>query len=146
MIRPSRIFGQGEWRKTVIYASGAAICHLDWLVDDDTMVIEVEEVFMFLLASSYDLQTAYDKKLASLASDLRGELSTEFSSIFSDVAGNLTEESRRICESSANRNALGLLIQPIENGTRYVRVGRFETEAKHGGVLSFVQVPFRMWE
>jgi hypothetical protein len=55
----------------------------------------------------------------------------------------LTANCKNKFELPSNRNAWGLLIQPIENGARYVRVGRFRSAAEEGGLLSFAQEPFQ---
>jgi hypothetical protein len=107
------------------------------LVEHNKTDIEMEDVFMLQLASSY--YAAYACKDES-AGDHPGEPSTMS---LGDAAGNLTEESRGICETLANRSALGILLHTIDNGARYVRVGRFKTAAKDSGDLSFAHVPYQ---
>jgi hypothetical protein len=144
MIKPPRVWrflAFKQWE--AVNAFGAALCYLDWLVEKGVKEIEVDDVFMLLLASTIVSVDAADEgepvgnRPGAKDPDTRSSGILDFA-----AAGNVTAEGRK-SEVPARRNAWGILLAPIENGTRYVRVGTFETAAEDGGILAFARVPFQ---
>lgn len=118
----------------VTYDSWIAHCDVDWNLKSIDKVVKGTYVSLLLLASNYGPNISYDME--------RWEPNSEPSSILKyDQNGNMTEESVQACEIPSNRNAYGLLIHPIDNGARYVRVGRFRA-GKVGALLPFMDRPF----
>jgi len=130
----------GHWRKTesglllLTYGDCVAHCELDWNLDSVDDEVRRTELSLLLLASDYGPHGSYDIE--------RWKPSSGCSSILEyEENGNMTEESVRQCNIASNRNARGLVIQPIDNGARYVRVGRFRA-GEVGALLAFMDRPF----
>ncbi|KAH6878052.1 heterokaryon incompatibility protein-domain-containing protein [Alternaria rosae] len=119
---------------TVTYKSWVAHCDVDWNLGFINEEVKGTDVSLLLLASNYGPNNDYDRN--------RWAISSESSRLLEyDENGIMTEESVRACEIPSNRNAYGLLIHPIDNGARYVRVGRFRA-GEVGALLPFMDRPF----
>jgi hypothetical protein len=121
-----------KWKVT--YDGYRALCDVDWPLPEGINSVKFDGVCLLLIASSYGANSDYD-----LWDGLVGE---EPDPTDHDDNDQLTGERAGDCEISSNRNAWGLLIQPIDNGARYIRVGRFRSGATQGGLLPFANRPF----
>jgi len=120
-------------RLSVTQNSWIAHCDVDWNLDSIDQGLKGAPVFPLLLASNYGPNIAYDME--------RWELSEPSSILQYGENGVMTKESVQACEKPSNRNAYGLLIHPIDNSARYVRVGRFRA-GEVGALLPFKDRPF----
>jgi hypothetical protein len=119
----------------VTYDSNIASCILDWSVEEGTRYMQIANVHLLLLASNYGPRFA-SSNVYEWETNGGSSRILEY-----DENGNMTDESVRACEIPGNRNAYGLVIHPIDDGARYVRVGMFRAETV-GALLPFMNRPF----
>ena len=128
------------WKKAefgallITYGSCVAVGNVDWGLDSIDEEVEGTDLSLLLLASTCGPNLAYDME----GWETNGGPS---SMLQYDENGVMTKESVQACEILSNRNAWGLLIHPIDNGARYVRVGRFRG-GEVGALLPFMDRPF----
>jgi hypothetical protein len=122
----STIVFQGRWN--VGYGIHVAICDIDWLVPDETKEIEVHDAFLLLIGSSCGQSIYYEDEEHITVNPVQDR-------------DTFIRENDNRDEEPYNRNAWGLIIHPIDNGTRYIRVGRFRSSSTQGGLDSFAHLP-----
>jgi hypothetical protein len=115
-------------RWMVSYGVHVAICDIDWLVPKRAKEIEVHDSFLLLIGSSCGQNSFYEEKESIIAHPGQDRDAT-----MRKYTGKY--------EEPYNRNAWGLIIHPIDNGTRYIRVGRFRSGSAQGGLDSFAHLP-----
>ena len=115
----------------VTYGGCRAFCDLDWTVDYDETEVEDPGVLLLLLGSDF-------LRFPSMESETSGRDSRVLQY---DENSNMTSESVQVRELQSSRTAWGLLIHPIDDGARYVRVGRFRA-GEVGALLPFMDSPF----
>jgi len=115
------------------YGSILSDCNVDWRWYCKNIELDDPGVSLLLLGSDYGPIASYMGEWNSREESSR---MLQF-----DEAGEMTEESIRACEIPSNRNAHGLLIHPIDDGSRYIRVGRFRA-TQVGALLPFLERPF----
>lgn len=134
LVKPCSDWTWAYFKWKVTYDGYAAFCDIDWSIKDGTKSMEVDDVYMLLIASSYGPNSVYE---------LWDEpVRDESDPTDQDRDDQLSGERARKCKISSDRNAWGLLIQPIDHGARYIRVGRFRSGPKWGGLLPFADRPF----
>jgi hypothetical protein len=134
LIRPCKEWTWTNFKWKVTYDGYRALCDVDWPLPEGARFMEVDDVCLLLIASSYGTQPSYD-----FCDEPVGE---EPDLTDHDDNDQLTGERAGDYEISSNRNAWGLILRPIDNGARLIRVGRFRSGARQGGLLLFANRPF----
>lgn len=130
-----------QW--AMIYDGGTAVCEFDWSVDAGIHEVDLEGVYMLLLASSRGSNPNYaESEEFSDDSDLEGDVDHARDTPH-DMHGDSEDGDSEEPDSPGDRNAWGLLVHPIANSDKYIRVGRFRCSSKQGGLPSWEQFPFQ---
>ena len=136
IIKPDQTWRlRGRDTLMLTYGSYVAYCDVDWRWHPQYIEQEDPGVSLLLLGSDYG---RIDSHMGAIDWDGREESSRTLQ--FND-AGEMTQESVRACELPSNRNAHGMLVHPIDGGTRYIRAGLFRT-TQVGALLPFMERPF----
>jgi hypothetical protein len=124
-------------RWTAVDSDTAAACAIDFVISDQVSEVKLENASMLLLASTCGTNSRWPSEYGSadFGHPIQGFTSP---SETSQVGVNSHED----LHDSEKRNAWGLLLRPVPDTEKFVRIGIFRVASERGGLRPFKEQPF----